>query len=164
MKSILFAFCCFISINVWAHPLHVSICEVEYDGEDQALEIVLRMFIDEMESAVLEEHGQRLSLGEVNQLLQADSLIQLYLKKHFSISINSQENELEYLGNETENTDRIVCYMTITDIEKIETITFFNELFQELFDDQINMVHLEVGEKKQSTFFTNKKREEVISF
>ena len=152
------------TLNAIAHPLHVSICEVEYNEEDKALEIVVRMFIDEMESAVLEAHEQRLNLGEVNQSVSADSLMKLYLFKHFTIQVNEEEVPLRYMGSETENQDRVVCYLTITDIEKIQSIFFFNELFQELFEDQINMLHLEIAGKKQSTFFTFKKREETFEF
>ena len=56
------------TMNVLAHPLHVSICEVEYNKENEALEIVLSMFIDEMESAVLLKHGQRLKFRHGNSI------------------------------------------------------------------------------------------------
>ena len=98
------------------------------------------------------------------QSIKTDSLIQLYLSEHFNIQVNGQKRDLEYLGSETENLDRVVAYLTIEKVTDIQTLTFFNEVFQELFEDQINMLHLDINGKKKSTFFSNKNREEEMKF
>ncbi|MEO1098652.1 MAG: DUF6702 family protein, partial [Bacteroidota bacterium] len=34
------------------HPLHVSVCEIEYDSNKKSLEIIQRIFLDDLESEI----------------------------------------------------------------------------------------------------------------
>jgi hypothetical protein len=53
MLTLLFAFkLCFISC---LHPIHVSVTEIEFDEKDKALEIMMRIFIDDLEVALRQD-------------------------------------------------------------------------------------------------------------
>ena len=37
---------------LFTHPLHVSVCEIAYNQESKALEIIQRVFIDDLEMEI----------------------------------------------------------------------------------------------------------------
>ena len=65
--------------------------------------------------------------------------------------------EYEYIGKETsEDLQAIWCYLEIINIESIKSIRVENSLLMELFDDQKNIIHIMMPDKKQGYFMLEK--------
>ena len=123
------------------HPIHVSVTEIEYDPQEKELEIMIRIFIDDLENALRRYHDQDnidiLNPGKTS----ADKLIEAYLRDNFIVSIDNQPQTIRYLGQEEEG-QAFICYILVPGIGNWKECEVTNSILQEMFDDQSNIVHV----------------------
>jgi len=132
------------------HPMHISICEIEYDEERKALEITQRIFLDDLESGIrIERKNPELDLLKPGNNLSTDDLVKEYLQKHLKIYIENREMTYEYIGHEIDGF-ALYSYVQVLKVKKVEAIKVVNDILLSLFDDQVNIVHIAVGEEIKS--------------
>jgi len=140
----------FLSAVLILHPIHVSVTEIAFDEKEKELEIVSRIFLDDLESAIREGKKQpELNLLEPGKGITTDQLISEYVQSRFKVSLNGKPQKIKYLGHEVES-EAIVCYVQVVNVKKFTTIEVLNSIITELHDDQSNLVHVTVHSKVKS--------------
>lgn len=131
------------------HPFHVSVMSIHHAADENSLQITLKIFADDLEEALNDEQFRTPDQGFVDVLnpkdpQSLDRYVQEYIKKHLTIKVNGKEVQAAYLGKETEDL-AMWCYFEIKDVEKVESIQVMSSILTEMFDDQINIVHVNYG-------------------
>lgn len=156
MKSILLSLLLFLMPSIYEnslHEFHVSKCSVDYDAEDKALQITVHLFIDDLEEALRQQGVDELFIATEKEANGVDEYIDKYLHQRFEVLVEDQPVDFEYLGKETsEDLQAIWCYMEITDVETIESLTITNQILMEVHDDQKNIMNITGPEKKKAYF------------
>lgn len=150
------------SMASWAHPFHLSICEIEYRPQSQTLQVSCRIFLDDLEIALNQENNvdnyfENKSQQHINQDLET------FLKEHFSIAVNDKERSPRYLGYEIED-NVIWCYLEIEKIKNLQNITVGYTVLLDTFDDQINLAHIKFNDKVKSLRFQKGKTTGTLQF
>lgn len=151
------------SVLAW-HPLHVSVCEIEFDREARSLEIIQRIFLDDLESEIrldLKEPELDITLPDNGRSL--DDMVKEYLSKRLKFTVNNKLMTYNYLGHEIEG-DAVLCYIEIEKVKKLKTIKVESNILTDLFDDQVNIVHVEVDDKIRSMKLTANSRSEEFTY
>ena len=150
MKKVFYFLTLLFLCGAGTHPIHVSITEIGFDEKERELEIIMRIFWDDLERAIRDERKQPdLNLLEPGNAITTDQLISGYLQTRFKISLNNKLQRTKYLGHEVEG-EAILCYIQVMNVRKFDTIEVFNTIHTELFEDQSNLVHVTVNEKVKS--------------
>ena len=146
LRSLVFALLIII-ISGFSHKFYVSLVQVEFNQETEAVEITMKIFTDDLEYAI--SGSQRpYGLGAENEPPEADSILYGYIRKNFSITVNGKLYALNYIGKEVEM-DVTWIYTEILGIESISSIEVSNLMLTELFADQVNLVNVKyLGQKK----------------
>jgi len=125
------------------HPLHVSVTEIEHDEKDKALEIMMRVFIDDTELTMRDRYKQP-ELDILNpKTMTIDQMMGPYVADHFKISLDAKAQKVKYLGHEKDG-DVFILYLEVENVKKWKTIQITNDVFMETHDDQSNLVHVTV--------------------
>lgn len=129
-----------------AHPIHVSVTEITWDEKERELEIIARIFVDDLETSIRNANDQ----PELKLLgPSTDQLAWKYLESRFRISLDGRMQKVKYLGHEIDG-DAILCYIQVSNVKKWNEIEVMNSMITELYDDQSNLVHVTVNEKVKS--------------
>ncbi len=153
-----------ILVYGFIHPLHVSVTEIEMDEKDKALEITMRVFIDDAELTFRKELNQpELDILNLKNGLTLDQLMTDYLKDHFKISLEAKPQKIKYLGHEKED-EAFIFYSEVSAVKKWKTIQIQNNMMMEIHDDQSNLVHIRVKDKTKSMRLTNENPMDKIIF
>jgi len=131
------------------HPFHVSVCEIYHNPDTFSLEISMKIFIDDMELAVQKSEQSDFKLADIPEKNVDNEQLYDYLKKHFSISVDKKEINLEFVGFEFDE-DAVLCYLEGKKIKKINSVEISNTLLTEVFDDQINLTHFQYKDEMKS--------------
>ena len=131
------------------HPFHISVTDIEYDAEARSVEIAQKIFMDDLEEVLVAKEDRLVDLIDKEQKEANDSLIESYLKKHFTLTINGKRVEYEFLGTQVED-DAIWCFMEVPKTRKFKSIEVRNTLLMDRFDDQLNLIHVKHEEEIRS--------------
>lgn len=132
------------------HPIHVSVTDVEYDAERKALEIVSHIFLDDLEKHIrLIKNEPYLDVLNPKGDKTSNDLIKNYYKERFKLIVNGKEEDYNFLGYEHEGA-AVYIYFELEKVKKLKSLTVRNEILLQLFDDQVNLVHVKVDGKIRS--------------
>lgn len=124
------------------HDFHVSVAQVHHrEGQWQ---VSLKVFSDDLEKAV----GPILD----DSTAQADSALARYARQHFALSSGgTQGGRLQYLGHESE-VNLTYLYFYFPAPAQPQNVVVKHSFFMELFDDQVNIVNVTVGEELETAY------------
>ena len=129
---------------VSVHPLHISVTDIAYDEKEKELEIIMRVFTDDLETAVRAAR-QNESIDILSPKgATTDQLVKEYILPHFEVTLDGKKQDNIYLGHEVEG-EAILCYIQIAKVRKWKTIGVRNAVIQEVYDDQSNLINVTVG-------------------
>ena len=131
------------------HAFHVSVCEIYHNQDTQALEITMKIFLDDLELAVQQSGVESFNLMDVDEEAVDSESLKNYLLSRFEISTNSKVRQLDFVGFEYDD-DALLCYLEGKKVKKFNQIVIRNEVITEIYEDQINLTHLQSGESLKS--------------
>lgn len=124
------------------HPMHVSVTEIEYSEKDKSLQIISRIFIDDLELSIKNKlNYESLDLINPKNGQTTGQLVSAYLKDKIKIRIDGKWATLNYIAHEVEDV-ALICYLEIEGVKKIRSIEITNQVIQETHEDQSNLVHV----------------------
>lgn len=154
----------FSVLSVFLHPMHVSVTEIEFDEKDKALEIMMRVFIDDLELSIKNKLNQPdLDLMEPKNGKTIDQMVSEYLKSNFKISLDGKPQQTVYLGHERED-DALIFYIEVSKVKKFKTIQVQNTIITETHEDQNNLVNVTVRQTVKSLRLTRSTPVDKITF
>jgi hypothetical protein len=148
------------------HDFHVSKCLVEYNEAEQALQISLHVFVDDLEEALRQQGHDNLQIGTSKEAEQAEVYLGEYLKKNFRLELNGRPIQAALLGKELSDDYMAVwCYLEITGVTSVRQLKLTNTILMDIFDDQTNMVTVKgPGGKRSGFLFQIGNSEGTVSF
>ena len=148
----------------YVHPMHVSVTEIEFDEKEKELEIMSRVFIDDLEKTLQNNLKQpELDLLDPKNGQTIDQMAGKYLLDHLKISLDNKSQTITYLGHERDG-EALVFYLLVSKVKKWKTIQITNEVITETHDDQSNLVHVTVREVVKSLRLTRDKPADKLTF
>ncbi len=141
--------------QVEKHDFHVSLCEMNYEEDRNALEISLHLFADDIERALMQGGRRTLHLATEMEVDSANIYLERYLFEKFQVRANDQQLQWNFLGKEkTDDFMGMWCYFEISNLPTTDEIEIVNEILFELFSDQKNILHYShSGEMKESFYY-----------
>lgn len=147
MSGLLYTF--IYALSLWVHPIHISVTEIEYDEREKELEIITRIFTDDLELAIRAQQNN-LELELLNlPAATLDQLVKPYLLNQVTILLDGKVQKLNYLGHEQDG-DAHIFFIQVQPVKKWKSITVQNQVLLETYDDQSNIVHVTVRGKTRS--------------
>lgn len=134
--------------NPALHPFHVSVTEINHNTDDKTLEISCKIFTDDFEKALSKKFNKKVDLGKEDMHADMDSLVKKYIASAVLIRPQGSVAAYHYIGYEIDK-EATYCYFEITNIPAVSKIDITNTILYDLFDDQMNIMHVTVkGERK----------------
>jgi len=143
-----------------AHKYYLSLTQIEYNQNAKSLEIIINVFMDDIETALNQDYNLDLQLNTNKELKESDTYFVNYLKEKLQFSINNKSLQFNYLGKEYE-ADLVYFYLEIKEVEYFTSLEINNKILTQHFLEQQNVVKMKVGKKKVSKVL-NKKNDKAL--
>lgn len=156
-KKIIFAFfgiLFMILTSFEVHKFYISIYQIKYASEKKMLQITSRIFIDDLNDVLKNKYNKKTHVGEPTETQEDLVFMKKYIADNFSIKINGQTKNINYLSKELEG-NVVICYFNIKDIPKIKTFEIQNTCLFDLNSDQQNIIQTTIYGKKESLLLTS---------
>lgn len=136
------------------HKYYISLCEIEYVKKQKTVQIILGVFVDDLEFSVESFSGKQLNLMSKKEIKDVDSYFLQYLNAHLNFSINQKAQTYRYIGKEYDG-DMVRFYLEISGIKELKSIEITNTILIKEFEDQQNIVKIKANNVNK-TFYLNK--------
>ncbi|QIA08409.1 DUF6702 family protein [Draconibacterium halophilum] len=146
-----------------AHPFYVSICQLNYNEQNQSLEISVKIFADDLLAGLSEEGHTKLYLGESRESEHADEYIYTYLKQNIRFKVNEKAVEPKFVGKEMEK-DVVWTYLEIDDIVELNNIEVSCYLLTDVFSDQSNIIQVTKNGKMKNLLLSKRETRGRLNF
>jgi hypothetical protein len=135
----------------------------EHNAKTKSLEISCKIFTDDFEKALRATYKTKVDL--LNGLLKADmdKLASDYVKKHLQIKVDGKHYVLKYIGYENIE-EAIYCYFEIENIIAPKKLTITDDILYEYKKEQMSILHVTIGGKRQSTKLSNPEKFAEMKF
>ena len=136
-----------------AHKYFLSLTQINYKNESKSIQIIINVFMDDIESAIDKDFNINLQLTTKNELADNNTYFEKYLKQKLFFKVNDIQKDFNYIGKEYDG-DLIFFYLEIENINSLETIYVTNDILTTHFPRQQNLVKLKVDKTQKSKFLT----------
>jgi len=134
------------SIN---HKFYVSTTKIEYVKEKQTLQIISKIFVEDVEQALQARYSPSIQLGSKKETESDDAFLKKYVLKKLKISVNGKALQLNYIGKEYD-IDIVNMYFEVEGISEFNSIEIENKILFDMFPEQQNIIHLKTSESRKS--------------
>ena len=145
------------------HKYYVSVTQIDFLPEKQAVQITSRIFIDDFEKLLRTRYDEKITLATKNESLTTDSYIEKYLNEKLKLKINNKDVTMTFLGKEYD-TDIVKCYLEIENIKTIKTIEISNKVLFDIFSDQQNIIKTKINSQQKSFILIPQNSSNLLTF
>lgn len=156
MKKLLLFLCCIFflfSFKEGKHPYHVGSVEINYNSKSKTFEITGRFFLDDLENGLSQKYGKPFHFNDEKYKAQLNEALKNYTAEYFKLKTDNKFLKINYVGYEEDN-ESVNFYLeseVVVAPKKVETAVSF---LYNLFEDQINIVHIIVNGNRKSEKLT----------
>lgn len=133
-----------------AHPFYIAVTEINHNAKDQDLEISCKLFADDLEQILEKNYRTTLDISAERDKASFDKLIPDYVNRHLALVVDGRAVSLVYVGFEKEK-ESAYCYFQVNKVAAPKKIDLTNSLLHDFNSSQINIIHITVNGKRQST-------------
>ncbi|SFW17688.1 hypothetical protein SAMN02927921_00351 [Sinomicrobium oceani] len=145
------------------HKFYVSTTDINYDRESRAIQIVSRVFADDLEKTIDNRYEIKSGLISEHELPDADTYLENYYASKLLITVNGRKVTLRYLGKEYKD-DMVVSYLEAVDVPLPTSLKTENKLLYETYPEQQNIVHIRSGDTRKSFLLQKDEDQCVLKF
>lgn len=134
---------------VSAHKFYVSITKIEFIKEKNSIQIITKIFTDDLENALRQRYDRSISLDSKKETEYSDENLKTYILQKIKIKVNGKQVQLNFIGKEYD-TDMVVAYMEVAGVKELKTIEIENKILMDVFPEQQNIIHLKTSKNRRS--------------
>ncbi|WP_405292389.1 DUF6702 family protein [Algibacter sp. Ld11] len=154
-----FSFFSFTSL----HKYYISVTQVEFVKDKKSVQIISRVFIDDLENALRYDYDKTITLDEANEAESVNGYLEKYINTNLKVSINKRPVPFQFVGKEYDG-DIVRFYLEVIDIQSIDSFEVSNKLLFDVCPDQQNIVKTKINSKQKSFILTNKNSSALLNF
>ena len=132
------------------HPFYISVTEINQNTKERSLEISCKFFADDFEQTLDADYHSEADINAAKDKATFDKLIPDYINKHLQLIADGKPVKLNYVGYETEK-ESAYCYFEVPAVASIKQLDAVNSLLHDFKKEQINIMHVIIDGKRQST-------------
>ena len=141
------------------HPIYISVIEI--NSQDNNLEIVFKIFRDDLEDGIKNNLGKNVSIDTQSKLELNNKIIQEYLNTVSSIKVNDEKKEFFFSDFLLEN-ERIKINAKISNNFSINRIEIYNEILIDVFSNQKNVIFFNIYNQLNNDVLDKSKKKTVL--
>ena len=165
MLSIRRIACVFLlfSLAFTTHKYYLSLTQIEYNKDQKSLEIIINVFMDDIELAINKEYDVDLRLTTNQELEDVDSYFQKYLRENFRFLVNNELVNYNFIGKEYEG-DLVYFYLEVNLRNSPVSLEIVNTILITYFEQQQNVIKFKNGSNRQSKILSKTTNKALLNF
>lgn len=150
-------------ISSTAHKFYVSTTTVEFVKEKEVIQIITKIFTEDIEQALQARYSPTVSLDSKKETETDVVLLKKYLLQKIKIKVNGNPVVINYIGKEYD-IDITKIYFEIENISELQSIEIENKVLFDMFSEQQNIIHLKTDKISSNLILDKANPKGVLNF
>ena len=150
-------------MSLTIHKFYVSTTKVEFVKEKQTVQVITKIFIEDVEQALQARYSPSISLDSPKETASDIEYLKKYVFQKLKISINGNPVTFKYIGKEYD-IDIVNMYFEIENISEVKTIEIENKILFDMFPEQQNIIHFKTSESRKSLVLDRDNPKGMLNF
>lgn len=146
-----------------SHKFYVSITTIEYAPEQQSLQLISKIFLDDIEDVLEQRYNRKFYFNSKKETKADADLMRKYVLQKLKIKVNGQPVTYNFIGSKYD-IDIVQYYVEIPNIETFNSIEVENDLLMDLFEDQQNIIHVKNKDTRKSLILEKQNPKGLLNF
>tara|TARA_R110002073_G_scaffold8207_1_gene45596 strand:+ start:45852 stop:46349 length:498 start_codon:yes stop_codon:yes gene_type:complete len=146
-----------------AHKYYLSLTQIEYSQKEKSLQIIINVFMDDIETALNKDYNIDLQLTTKKELTNSDEYFKKYLQEKLTFKNKEGSLNFNYLGKEYEG-DLVYFYLEIKNVNNPNFLEVSNKILIKHFPEQQNIVKMKIEKKRRSKILNKKNDKALLKF
>jgi hypothetical protein len=162
----LFAFWMCLAASVQArHPIHATVTTIEYNAKTKMFEMSCKIFADDLEESIKRASGTQAYIGSgTKEVKNVNALLEQYLRTHIRLEADGKPLAgWNFVGRELEG-EAVWCYIEMDAAPAVKRLLVKNTILMELYDDQTNLVNVQIASTRRSALLRKNTSVETLEF
>jgi hypothetical protein len=144
------------SISIFAHPIHVSVCNIEFSQQKSIISI--KLYSDDFSIVIQNNFNETFTHLKADESPYRD-YISDYVNSNLQVFVNNRRPlKFVYDYSETDH-EAIWLYFKVNKVNMSDDIKIINTLMLDLYEDQTNLMIINYEGKQDGFRFNNFTRE-----
>jgi len=145
------------------HKFYVSITTIEYAPKEQTLQLISKIFLDDLEAALETRYGRKFSFNSTKETDTDGEILKDYVFQKLSINVNGKPATFNYIGKKYD-IDVVKVYIEIPNISALHSIEVENKVLLDMFDEQQNIIHVKNNDTRRSLILEKENPKGLLNF
>ncbi|MCF6307036.1 MAG: hypothetical protein L3J09_03675 [Flavobacteriaceae bacterium] len=145
------------------HKFYVSTTNIEYVKEKQTIQVISKIFIEDIEQALQARYNPTISLSSKKETEADQEYLKKYVLQKMKIIVNGKPLQLIYIGKEYD-IDIVNMYFEVAGVPELNSIEIENKVLFDMFPEQQNIIHLKTSENRRSLVLDRDHPKGVLNF
>lgn len=146
-----------------AHKYYLSLTQINYNSKNKSVEVIINIFIDDLETALTKIHNKKFELDTKNEPEDSDKYFLEYLQKNVKFKVDGKSYNFDFIGKEYDG-EVVFFYLEIKNVPTVTEIEINNTILLEHFPQQQNLVKSKVNKKHKSILLTKKEQIGILKY
>ena len=149
LKLLFVFFAVFMLLSFSAHKFYTAIFKIDFNENKKRIEVTTRIFVDDLNTAISKKYNRKMFLNSDKETEQDVAFLKKYLAEKINLKVNGKMQTMRFLSKEVEE-NVLICYFNCDAITKVKSFEITNTVLTEIYEDQQNIVQLNINSKKQT--------------
>jgi hypothetical protein len=145
------------------HPFYVSVTEVNHSAAEKTLQISIKTFAEDIEKILETNYKTSIDITKESDKATFERLLPDYFTRHIAFTVDGKRMPMQFLGFEKDK-ESVWCYFQVDQVSSVKKLDIANTILYDFTEDQINIMHVTVGGKRQSTKLNFPERNTSLSW
>lgn len=145
------------------HKYYLSLTQINYKSESKSIQIILNVFMDDIETALNSDYKIDLQLTTEKELKDNDHYFEKYLNQTLQFKVNDRIEKYTYIGKEYDG-ELVYFYLEIENIPEVRQIEVHNTILLKHFPKQENLIKSKVGTVHKSVLLSATKDSAFLKY
>lgn len=161
---IIYLIFCSLTFSLPAHPVHITITNIEPNASKACFDVAIKVFTDDLEHGMVQQLNKNIGLVAESPSSDINELFLSYINNHFKILINGKaiaSSKIKFIKYSIVE-DATWLYFEFKIPSKIDQLSIYNNLLNHLYPDMTNLVIIKWNQQEQGLTFTKNKTEQSV--
>lgn len=163
LKKSIILLCIIPLLSFSAHKYYLSLTQIKCKPEAKSVQIIINVFMDDIEIALNKENNIDLRLNTKKELKDNDGYFKKYLKENLQFKVDGISKEFTFIGKEYEG-DLVYFYLEIENIQQLKSLEIKNNILVKHFPQQQNLTKCKLGNTNKSVLLTKEENSATFKY